>query len=593
MPTPVITTAAGKSILLDGRLGMGGEGEVWVVHGSREVAKLYHPAVIKPELEQKLKTMVANPPEDEMRLQGHISIAWPTDLLYRSGQFAGFLMPRLEKTPTIFTVYNPVRRQKECPGFNWKYLLHTAVNLSKAIDAIHLKGYVIGDLNESNVLVNAMALVSVIDTDSFQVKGPHGQLYRCKVGKEDFTPPELQDISLDKVERLPEHDYFGLGVLIFRLLMEGLYPYAGVLKDDLAITEPSQFYCLKQGAFPYKPNVLVTPPPSAPKFEMLPRDVQHLMVRCFVTGHKNPKARPAPREWIAALEAAENSLKVCKVNPAHYYSGHLVQCPWCERESRNKANLQIPLPPASASRPLPSKVVSSSPLPTPTSTYRPSQPSSRPTAPAYIPTRSPSSIPTAPRSPYWPSLKTNRPPESLWQRVKKFFRSPGGSLRWRTWWRETLKPMQFGAYIGIGLSLLILLMFWYPVAAGYACGVIAAGLILVITFFVARFLYGLVFSQGHGMGILAFLLGAALAAIAGFQVAGWAGATLSTTSPVAGLILLDGVLVGAIGGLSYGNYRTLTKFKSKALAFASSLALGGVPLFLIWAVGLFNLPFQH
>jgi hypothetical protein len=394
------------------------------------------------------------------------------------------------------------------------------------------------------------------------------------------------------VERLPEHDYFGLGILIFRLLMEGVYPYAGVLKQDITIDEPLQFYCLKKGAFPYKPNALVNPPPAAPKFEMLPRDVQHLMVRCFVTGFKNPKARPTPREWAGTLEEAEKNLKVCKINPDHYYPGHLTQCPWCEREvSRNKANLQTPLPPARTSRPFPSRPVNSSISSAPV--YSANQPPPSPSTPVYIPVQPAANNPAAPRLPYWRYSMNNRTADSWWRRFKGFFHSPGGNLRWRTWWSEALDAMQFGAIIGIVLASLVLLMFSYPVAAGYACGVVAAGLILGVTFFVARFLYGLAFSQGHALGILAFLIGAALAAIAGFQVTAWARTALSASHPEAALLILDGLLVGAIGGISYGSYHALARFKSKALAAAASLALAGIPLCLIWVVGLFSLPFRH
>jgi hypothetical protein len=213
--------------------------------------------------------------------------------------------------------------------------------------------------------------------------------------------------------------------------------------------------------------------------------------------------------------------------------------------------------------------------------------------PTYPPIQPAASIPAVQRLPYWRYSMANRNPDSWWQRIQRFFHSPGGSLRWRTWWLEVLNPMQFGALIGIGLSFLVLLMFWYPVAAGYAGGVIAAGLILALTFFIARFLYGLVLPQGQGMGILVFLLGAALAAIAGFQVTALTRTAFSASQPEVAFIFLDGLLVGALGGISYGSYRVLARFKSKALALAASLALGGIPLFLIWAVGLFSLPFRH
>src|SRR5712691_4689158 len=73
------------------------------------------------------------------------------------------------------------------------------------------------------------ALVTLVDTDSFQVCEPHnGVVYRCPVGKPEFTPPELQGCPFAQVDRAPEHDLFGLAVLLFQLLMEGTHPFAGV-----------------------------------------------------------------------------------------------------------------------------------------------------------------------------------------------------------------------------------------------------------------------------------------------------------------------------------------------------------------------------
>ena len=101
-------------------------------------------------------------------------------------------------------------------------------DLAAAVGALHLRGYVIGDVNESNILVTESALVTLVDTDSFQVRDPQtGLVYRCPVGTPQFTPPELQNKTFAHVDRMPEHDAFGLAVLIFQLLMEGAHPYAG------------------------------------------------------------------------------------------------------------------------------------------------------------------------------------------------------------------------------------------------------------------------------------------------------------------------------------------------------------------------------
>jgi hypothetical protein len=565
------TTSTGKKITLDKRLGGGGEGEVWSILGSREVTKLYHPRVIRPEHELKLKAMVANPPVDEMRLKGHVSIAWPTELLYRNGKFTGFLMPMLDKSPTIFSVYNPVRRHKDCPGFNWKYLLHTALNLSKAVEAIHYKHYVIGDLNESNVLVNASALVSIIDTDSFQVRDANGQVYHCKVGKEDFTPPELVGVRLETVDRLPEHDYFSLGVLIFRLLMEGFYPFSGVLKQDQVINEPVQYYCLKKGAFPYVSNPLVNPPLLAPRFESLHREVRNLFLSCFIAGHKNLKARPSPGEWVQALEKAEQSLAVCKTNKEHYYWRHLARCPWCEREAaRQKIQLQTPLPPARMR---------------PTARSKPAVISTRPASAPARPFTTPINPASSAKAQANPSFRIFKP---LRDTFKKALAAPGGRLNLRTWWLEVRSAILIGGTAGVGLAFLIYLLLMDPAISSYAAGMVAGGVVLIPTYFLARFFHNLRFIQGRGLGILTLLAGITAAAIAGIQAASLARSGLAGIQPHAGWVFLDGLLLGSAGGTAYGSYRVLSRRKSQLVSIVVALLIIAATVALM---GLFALPF--
>src|ERR1051326_9507328 len=162
-----------QSLLLDTgvMLGAGGEARIYAVLPGREyVAKIYH----RPEKEQanKLQAMLSNPPDDPMADTGHISIAWPLDLLYggEAPRFVGYLMPRVSGTRPIFTYYNPAVRRRQSPLFNTLYLHRAARNLAAAVRALHSRGYVIGDVNESNILVSDTALVTLVDTDSFQVR---------------------------------------------------------------------------------------------------------------------------------------------------------------------------------------------------------------------------------------------------------------------------------------------------------------------------------------------------------------------------------------------------------------------------------------
>lgn len=367
-------------------LGSGGEARVFPVPPELKlVAKVYHQAT--DDRARKLAVMLANPPHDPTAGQGHISIAWPIDLLSlgfkplsQGGgqQIVGFLMPHISKTRPIIDYYNPKTRRQNCPLFNYRYLHRTAGNVAAVVGALHECGYVIGDINESNILVTETALVTLVDTDSFQVRDPEtGITYRCPVGKLEFTPPELQGKNFNDIDQTPEHDLFGLGVLLFQLLMEGTHPFAGVYQgegDPPPISER-----IAAGHFPYgNLSVLCRPVPIAPPLEILSPKLQQLFVQCFEEGHINPQKRPNPIAWQQALREAENSLIPCGVNEQHVYGRHLTRCPWCDRAAALGG--RDPFPSAEAVQ----QGIHLQPLPKPSPS--PKTPSPRIGAPSSLPT---------------------------------------------------------------------------------------------------------------------------------------------------------------------------------------------------------------
>ncbi|MBD0263655.1 MAG: hypothetical protein ICV78_13305, partial [Tolypothrix sp. Co-bin9] len=253
-------------------LGRGGEACIYAVpNDGNLVAKVYH----KPTEQhaRKLLAMLANPPENPTASLEHISIAWPYETLKAvdgSDRIVGFLMPRIRGMRPAIDFYNPRTRREHCPLFNYQYLLRTARNLAAAFAALHNSGYCVGDVNESNIMVSDTALVTLVDTDSFQVRDANQNIiFRCQVGKPEFTPPELQNKIFAQYDRAIAHDLFGLGVLIFQLLMEGTHPFSGIYQG---IPEPPPYEArIAAGHFTYsqKRQVPYIPTPIAPPWEML------------------------------------------------------------------------------------------------------------------------------------------------------------------------------------------------------------------------------------------------------------------------------------------------------------------------------------
>jgi TonB family protein len=326
------------------QIGNGGEARVYALPAAEGaaplVAKVHH--VPSDERGRKLTYMVANPPG--VPNPGAPDLAWPLELLEDdAGQVRGFVMRRAEGA-RLFDLYNPATRRQRAPHADYQTLLHAGRALASVFERLHAGGYVVGDVNESNILVGEWGWVTVVDTDSFQVREPDGIVHRSRVGKPEFTPPELQGMPFDEVDRGPEHDGFGLAVLLFQLLMEGTHPFAAQYPGLPEM--PAMEWRIREGRFPYR-GILETecsPPRLAPPIHLLHPALRSLFHRCFVDGAGAPHTRPTAPEWRRALETAAGALVTCRQNRRHKYGDHLRQCPWCERAALLGGRDPFPLP---------------------------------------------------------------------------------------------------------------------------------------------------------------------------------------------------------------------------------------------------------
>ena len=296
------------------------------------VAKIHHHP--KPELGPKVAAMMPLKSDKLLTLA-----AWPLDVAFSTkGDCVGLILPRVSGHKDIHNLYSPRSRKTEFPSADWRFLVRAAANTARAFAAIHDVGCVIGDVNHGGVLVSDKATVRLIDCESFQFASG-GKNYLCEVGVPTFTPPELQGKPFRGVVRTPNHDNFGLAILIFHLLYMGRHPFAGRFlgRGDMsleqAITEFRFAYGAQRAAFQMEA------PPNVPALSIASQSVAQLFERAMAPTSTQPGARPTSREWISALETLEKQIKPCHVNPSHHYFNGLDHCPWCHLEAATGAIL--------------------------------------------------------------------------------------------------------------------------------------------------------------------------------------------------------------------------------------------------------------
>lgn len=331
---------SGTAIVLGTRLGSGGEGSVFdtpEIAGGL-VAKIYHEAL--PVHKQAKLHAMASMGNSYLRT---IS-AWPLRTVRElpSGQVAGFLMPKIAECEPIHHLYSPAQRKQFFPKADYAFLISAARNVAAAFDSIHAHGHVVGDVNQGNLVVRADSIVRFIDCDSFQITVGHTR-FPCEVGVQHFTPPELQNIkSFHTVARTPNHDTFGLAILVFHLLFMGRHPYAGIYlgQGDMPIEKAIAEFRFAYGAGSHA-RAMDTPPNALPMSLVTPAIAQ-LFERAFTeTGIQT--GRPNAGEWVAALDIFRKQLRTCSVDHAHKFPAHLATCPWCEIEARSGMQFFLPM----------------------------------------------------------------------------------------------------------------------------------------------------------------------------------------------------------------------------------------------------------
>lgn len=317
----------GRPLQVGRLLGKGGEGAVYELAGDpTRVAKVY----LRPQRfnSEKLAAMVAMSNASLTKIS-----AWPERTLHRVlGEAAiGFVMPRAPGQ-VLEELLGPGSRKISFPDATYAFVVRTAVNLARAFAAAHAAGAVIGDVKEINQFVNKDAIVTLVDTDGFQVRDPcSGQLYRTTAITPTHQPPELQGVTnFNALVRTPNHDAFGLAVLIFQLLFMGRHPFAGipVVRVDLEIPD-----AIKQQQFAWAPTLptrlLQQPPDTLPLTMVGP--LSQLFVRAFLPAAQ--ATRPSAAEWATQLAQYERQLKKCAANPMHAFIG-TTSCPLCQVETQ-------------------------------------------------------------------------------------------------------------------------------------------------------------------------------------------------------------------------------------------------------------------
>ncbi|MBU0973959.1 MAG: topoisomerase DNA-binding C4 zinc finger domain-containing protein [Proteobacteria bacterium] len=303
-------------------IGKGGEGEVYAIKNRSGLAVKIYNTSLRAKREDKVRAMVG----EGLAVKTDL-VAYPSDVVTDCcGNFLGFVMRLVSGYRPLHELYSPKSRQRYFPKADYRFIVHAALNVARAVGKVHQSRCIIGDLNHSGVLVTQDTTVALIDADSFQFS-LNGKSYPCVVGVPDFTPPELHGKNLASVQRTIEHDNFGLAVAVFHLLFMGRHPYAGRYNGP----DISMGAAIAQNRFAFsltrQAATQTTPPPGSLTLDMFPDVISCAFEKAFGL---SPGARPTALDWIHTLNSLEGSLNHCSKVKTHYYPSNAGGCVWCK-----------------------------------------------------------------------------------------------------------------------------------------------------------------------------------------------------------------------------------------------------------------------
>jgi len=261
-------------ILIDGKIvnlndsdqiGVGGEARVFRYEGG--AVKVYHPIPTDlPRQERTERRTIRKLQVQKLKafpdfLPDHVLS--PKQLVYdpagKDREVIGYSMRLLEGVYEIGRFSSRAFREGVVTNGPMMSLFDQMRNI---VDELHMRGIIIGDFNDGNVLVKGLD-PWLIDADSMQF-GP----YPCPVGHERFLDPRFYGVDLLSAPRFDrESDAYAFAVLLFSSLLY-VHPYGGVHRDHPTLLRRAEA-CVSVMA----PEVKL--PRSAVHWSILPDDLLH------------------------------------------------------------------------------------------------------------------------------------------------------------------------------------------------------------------------------------------------------------------------------------------------------------------------------
>lgn len=264
------------NLKIETEIASGGEGKILKLK-DQKIYKEFHN--ISNKIQEKLEKI-------KLRNISLDSICTPKELVEENGNIVGYTMKNIDginlKNYLLFTSMGKrnIKRSN---------LVDIAAKIASSFNYLHSKRVLVGDVSDSNVLIDKNLNTYLIDCDSFQV-----DRYLCEVGTDEFTPAEMMGKNFKTTPRTLNNEYFSLGVLLFKILIPGRHPFT-------VTNGGSPIENIKNGSFAYPlANDYDFNTPLDKKLLSTWNEMPLYIKECFFKTFKTQN-RVSPKEWLEVL----------------------------------------------------------------------------------------------------------------------------------------------------------------------------------------------------------------------------------------------------------------------------------------------------
>ncbi len=306
-----VRTPGGQEYILTGIIARGRKSIVYETEsGGKPVeyaAKIYRPEFCTVRQYEKLSLIVSL----GLKYKG---ICFPAEvLLNERGEFCGCLMPKADGGSIEELFCTPSEFARRFPDWKKPDMVILTMNILDRIKYLHDNGVIMGNLVPENIMFMSTEEIYFVNADAWQYRE-----FPCPDGDVYCTPPELQGKDFRTFLRSMGNENYGVAVLVFMLMMQGLPPYAS-FERELPEEE------IRAGKFPYTVGEFKAiknykaPAHEARKiWSHLVRQLKDTFMQTFHEkgNHNTEKTRYSVEQWVKDLSYYYGCLpKMIKTDP--------------------------------------------------------------------------------------------------------------------------------------------------------------------------------------------------------------------------------------------------------------------------------------